>query len=230
MSLVNFDKLIYKKKENALKNKHSLCPTWDNKTFRCLFVGPSGCGKTNTLLNLLLRLMNYQEIHILTKMIDEPAYEFLQETLEPVEKKVGHQIVHMYDNHEDMPEVADLDPSICRVVVFDDQVSEKDQSKIVDYFTLGRKTNCGIFYLSQSYYKVPKIIREQCNYYAIFSLPSDNEVSRIHHEIANDIPKDKFKRIMQECTKNPGDCIFIDKKTGEHPYRKNVIQKINMKK
>lgn len=230
MALCNFEKLIYKDQKKALQNKHKLAPTWDNhQTFRMVLAGPNGCGKTNTLLNMILRFMNFEEIHILTKDIHEPAYEFLQETLKPVEKKIKQKIVHMYDDKDDLPNPQDLDDESHKIIVFDDQVSEKDQSKIVDYFILGRKKNCGCFYLTQSFFSVPLKIRHNCNYFCLFNLPSDGDLCRISREIANDIPKDEFKRLMLKATEEKGGSILIDRKGDrDTPYRKNIIQPLRV--
>lgn len=230
MSLTNFDKLIYKDKdEDSLKNKHKLAPTWDRQTFRVLLCGKTGCGKTNFLLNMLLKFMNFEEIHILTKIIDEKPYKWLRETLEPVEDEIGRQIIFMYNDMEDMPEPSELEDDVHRIIIFDDQVGEKKQEKIIDYFKLGRKVKCGCFYLSQEYFQTPKIIRNQCDYFALFKFPSDNEMSRLHSELANDIPKNVFKDMIKYCTKDVGSCLFIDKKDNKMPYRKDCVDRIKLK-
>lgn len=230
--MINFEKLIHKNQKKALQNKHRLAPTWDNnQTFRLLLTGPSGCGKTNTLLNMVLRLMNFDEIHLLTKDTHEPSYEFLRKTIEPVEKELKHKILYMYNNKNDLPNVQDLNKNTYKIVIFDDQVNDKDQEKIIDYFTLGRKERVGCVYLSQSFFKTPLIVRQNCNYFVLFSLPSNGDLCRISREIANDIDKNEFKQLMIESCKNQGDSLMIDKKGDrKKPYRKNIIEPLKTTK
>ena len=54
------------------------------------------------------------------------------------------------------------------VVIFDEYVCEKIQNDIINYFIQGRHKNCGVIYLSQSYYRTPKDIRINCSSYIIF--------------------------------------------------------------
>lgn len=226
-AIVNFDKLIYGSGsgKNELKNRHKLAPTWGHSTHRVLLCGPSGTGKTNTLLNLLLRYLNYDEIHIVTKDRYEESYEFLQKRIDEVSKKVKHDVLHWYGDVEELPEASGLDKEFHKVVIFDDQISVKDQSKIMDYFIMGRKNNIACYYLTQSFFKTPKLIREQCNYFILFKLPSDREIGRIHGEIGNDKSKDEFKRLLNNTLRTKGDSLLIDTKTDDPKlkYRKNII-------
>ena len=72
-----------------------------------------------------------------------------------------------------------------KIVVFDDLVCEKNQNDIINYFINGRHKNCCVIYLSQTFYKVPKNIRDNCSHFCIFRfLPRENK--RIADEIGVD--------------------------------------------
>ena len=68
------------------------------------------------------------------------------------------------------------------VVIFDDYVCEKIQNDIINYFIQGRHKNCGVIYLSQSYYKTPKDIRINCSSYIIFESSTKRENEAICNE------------------------------------------------
>ena len=72
-----------------------------------------------------------------------------------------------------------------KIVVFDDLVCEKNQNDIINYFINGRHKNCCVIYLTQTFYKVPKNIRDNCSHFCIFRfLPRENK--RIADEIGVD--------------------------------------------
>ena len=47
-----------------------------------------------------------------------------------------------------------------KIVVFDDLVCESNQNSIMNYFINGWHRNCCVIYLTQTFYKVQKNIRE----------------------------------------------------------------------
>ena len=74
----------------------------------------------------------------------EPLYEFLRD-------KVGSKAVTFYLKLSDLPAPNDLNMGNKQVLlIFDDQVAERNQAKIEEYFLRGRKCYGGItmMYLS----------------------------------------------------------------------------------
>ena len=73
-----------------------------------------------------------------------------------------------------------------KIVIFDDMVCESNQrDNIIDYFMNGRQRNCSVIYLSQSYFKTPKNIRDNCSHFCVFGfLPKEN--NRIADELGID--------------------------------------------
>ena len=65
--------------------------------------------------------------------------------------------------------------------------------------------NCSVIYLSQSYYKTPKVIRMNCSHFCIYEFPSNSEKSLICSE--NNTPKE----VYEKATKDPYSFIYIDK-------------------
>ena len=72
-----------------------------------------------------------------------------------------------------------------KFVFFDELVCEKNQNEIINYIINGRHRKCGVIYLSPSYNKVSKNIRDNFNHFCILKfLPQDNR--RIPDELGVD--------------------------------------------
>jgi len=166
--------------------------------FRLLITGESACGKTNLLLNLLDNYLFFENLYVCAKDLEEIAYEKLQEyyselkdiDIEDIKnKKQREELLKILDTEsyftnsiQEMVGVDDLDKDRRNLVIFDDCITEKDQKLIEDLFVRGRKKNSSLIYMS--FYKVPKIIRENCNYYIFFKL-HHRDLKRIIKEIDN---------------------------------------------
>jgi len=120
-------------------------------------------------------------------------------------------------NDEIMP-VSELDDDNQKIVIFDDFVCEKNQKLLIDYFIRGRRKNCSVIYLSQSYYLTPKDIRLNCLHFCIFDSPSSAETNRMCKEV--NVNKGKFLRATGE----PYSFAYIDKinKTMRKNFNENL--------
>ena len=117
--------------------------------FRLGIVGSSGAGKTSILLNLIAKCQDtFAFIHIVYKA-SEPLYEFLEKTLNVKNKKV----VIFYTKLADLPPITNFpNKGSQQLIVFDDQVNEKNQEQIKEFYIRGRKLGLSLCYLSQSFY------------------------------------------------------------------------------
>ena len=113
--------------------------------------------------------------------------------------------------------VDDLDPTYKSLVVFDDCLTDKKQSKIEEFFVRGRKKNATIIYLSQSYYATPITIRRNCDIFIFFRLQKKDR-NRILTEIDGEFPDFNLK--------NPHDFIVLNTNTlnPNDRYKINNIQ------
>ena len=215
--------------------------------FRLLICGATGCGKTNILFNLILNYLYYNKIYIYAKDLTENKYQMLQDFFEEVNEvmrkkpmnKVSEenevdaedfQVAIFSSSKDDIVNVDDLNKDYQNLVIFDDFVTEADQHLIEDLSIRGRKKNCSLIYLAQSYFSIPKDIRLQCNYFVFYSISNERELSDIQKDHCLDINKKTFKAYFKEATSEPHNFFLIDKKTKDLRYRKNldmIIENIN---
>ena len=163
---------------------------------RICIVGASGSGKTTSLLNFLLISPNtFGHITIVTKQ-SEPLYEYL-------EKKLKGKNITIYYELDKLPEPRDFpNKDLQNLLVFDDQVVTRNQSKIINYFIYGRKVGCGItcVYLTQSYYSVPKTIRAQLSYIWIVKIGQRRDLNLILADSGGLVEKDVLRKLYEEAT------------------------------
>lgn len=225
MEIVN----LSAKKNNVQLEENPFVPT---HCFRMLISGPSGCGKTNVLGNLILNYLVYDKCYIYSRHIDDPEdiYVDLREHFEKMDEKIHKKIpesedytcYEMSDNFEDIVTVDELDGKLRNLIVIDDFVDETKQGKISTLFISGRHKNASIIYLSQSYHKTPKLIRENCNYFVLFKVNNRRELQELAKTHCLDYSFDQFTELFQEATKESFSFLVIDKKTSEPclKYRK----------
>jgi esterase/lipase superfamily enzyme len=181
-----------------------------NLPARIGLIGATGSGKTNILLNFLTRTPDTFTKIIIVHKLDEKLYDFLKKQLED-------QII-FYKGLDQLPRFNDLDltDKDRLLMIFDDVVndSKKIQEDIIlEYFLLGRKVKGGItmFYLSQSYYKIPKSIREQMSTLLIVKLRDNRDIKTIINNNTLGIDDtETINYLYNEATKNKGDFLKID--------------------
>ena len=139
----------------------------------CIMSGKTGSGKTNYLANLLVNLDNNgnqilpsDEIHICSPSINQPIYQKLKKLKENCPGICGE--LHYYKSLSEMPSVDQLSDEGRKIIVFDDVMNDKQQVQ-TEYFTRGRHKNIDLFYLVQSFFKIPnKGIRDNANVLMLF--------------------------------------------------------------
>ena len=174
--------------------------------FRMIIAGNSGSGKTQTLLNILYNMPNtFENIFITTKNKDEPLYNYLEEKLE----KKGLKITEGLAN---LPDLDKLDKETQSLIILDDLVNEpiKQQKQICDYYIRARKKNCSLIYISQSFYAVPKLIRDNINYLILKQVSSMKNLTMIAREYSLGIDKKQLKEIYDLSTEKKQDFLLID--------------------
>jgi hypothetical protein len=187
--------------------------------FRMIIAGNSGSGKTQTLLNLIYNMPNtWEKIFIVTKNKDEALYTYLEDRL-------GEQGLSIKEGISELPDLDSLDKTQNNLIVLDDLVNEpaKQQRPVCDYFIRARKKNCSIIYISQSFYAVPKLIRDNISYLIIKQVSSMKNLTMICRECSLGIEKKQLKKIYDDATQTKQSFLLIDLEGDkDERFRKNL--------
>ena len=206
---------------------------------RALIIGESGCGKTNLMLKLLLlpKWLDYQKLFIFGKSLHQPEYKLIKsafdkgysksEILEmfkttntnidqfikqlPIKRK-NKVFVNYFEDSESIPDPKDINSEDKNLFIFDDVMTNSNQSKAESYYTRGRHNNISSCYISQNYYKLPRqTIRSNANCLIIFSLPNKDLQHLYNDFISKDMSFDEFKSFCNSAWKNKHGYIIINK-------------------
>lgn len=194
ISVINFD-ILPGKNKTRLVNDFPDC-------MRCLISGPSGSGKSNVLMTILLHKVPMNAIYLCSRTSHQDKYQLLKilinshnSSSDGVKKK--KKKIKYFEVTPDTLEVSSkaIPDS---VIIFDDCLSD-NQSKIAGYFQHARHKNISLFYLTQSYTKIPKSsgIRENFNYLLLFKMDLVN-LRQIYTEHISDLQS--FEQFKRMCT------------------------------
>ncbi len=188
--------------------------------FRMCVVAPSGSGKTNFLVNLIAMFCQgkgtFNDISIITRNKDEPLYRFLKKKCDDIQ---------IHEGLNNTPLLDKMDKDLNHLVVFDDLVLEKNQERIKNYYIRARKLNCSVIYLSQSYFAIPKIIRNNCSYLVLLKLSGHREVNMILSEGGLGIDKEELLQLYQDATREKFSPFIIDYEEDPNKrYRKGLTE------
>jgi len=173
--------------------------------FRMCVVAASGGGKSSFILNLIEKMKNtFYHIYVVHKT-DEPIYSYLEKQLP--------KRVTFYKRIGELPLVNNFpNKGKPQLVVFDDMVTEPaaSQQLIAEFYIRGRKRLLSMAYLSQSFFKIPKIIRININYLILLKLSGDRDLRLIVSEYGLGITPDELMKIYKHATSKQFDALKID--------------------
>ena len=165
---------------------------------RHVIIGPSNVGKTYYMLKVLEKIGNKGPIHIITRSPNQyPNYKTNNE-IKPINKYKGS------------------------VVIFDDMLGAKNSSQIDEFFTRGRHEDLDVYYISQSYFGLPRqSIRNNSDRLILFK-QTLRDVQSMYYDIgAYDMNYDEFKLMCHKAWDERFNylCIDMTKNKNEGKYR-----------
>ena len=190
--------------------------------FRMCIVSPSGGGKTNFLVNLIGIFSagkgTFASITIITRNKDEPLYKWITTKSDQIVIKEGLS---------NTPPLDKFDKDVSHLVVWDDLVLSKDLSSVEQYYIRARKFNVSCIFISQSFFKIPKIIRNNCSYLVLLKLSGNREVNIILSEFGLGITKEELLDLYQYATQEKFSPLIIDmEESPEKRFRKGLLENI----
>ena len=192
--MINFDDYT---NENIIEH-NSKWPFIPNHPYRILIIGGSGSGKTNALLNLINDQPDIDKIYLYGKDPYEKKYKYLINMREKVGlnhfndpkafMEYSNDIQDVYKNIEDYNPIKKRKV----LIIFDDMIADminnnKLNSIVTEFFIRGRKLNISIFFITQSYFKVPKDVRLNSTHFFIMKIPNKRELQQIALNHSSDI-------------------------------------------
>jgi len=206
MSVENFYLKLEDNNKNAYYNPHG--EKGIQHPARILLTAPSNSGKTNFLMNVIKTFKNWENFVIITADPSDKLYEWFFKKISEVNK----ERIILSNKLEDLPKLDSLDKDLQNLIIFDDIITEKNFfPEIERYFIRGRKKNCTIIMITQNYYSVNPLVRNNCsNLYMrdVFKRRDLNQILQDFSQLNMDI--DELKKKYQEATKNKLDFFGID--------------------
>ena len=215
--MINFD-------EYTNENKKEYNLNWSyipDHPYRILIIGGSGTGKTNALLNLINNQQDINKIYLYVKDPYEDKYQYLISKRESAGLKHFNDPKAFIEYSNDMHSVyrsidkynPDKENKI--LIVFDDMIADminkkKLNSIVTELFIRGRKVNISLIFITQSYFKVPKDVRNNSTHFFIMNIPNKRELMQIAIKHSSDISTKDFTEIYRKCADKPYSFLVID--------------------
>lgn len=195
----------------SIKNIYDIMPkgllkTPDNPNFhlhgiklpaRICVSAPSGSGKSNMVVNFISLCSQgkgtFSRIQIVTKDASEPLYDYL---------KMKSPAIQITEGLHTLPDLKTFDKDEQSLVIIDDLCLAKDQSNVMTYFIRCRKCGVTVMYLSQSYFKIPLIVRQNSNYLIVLGLGNKRSINMMLGEVAIGASKEQLMEMYKYATKD----------------------------
>ena len=92
-----------------------------------------------------------------------------------------------------------------------DMIKNKGLNSIVTELLIrGRKLNISLVFITQSYFKVPKNVKNNSTHFFIMKIPNKRELQQIAINHSSDISTGDFIEIYRKCTDKPYSFLVID--------------------
>ena len=172
---------------NKNKNKGEVVEYVNNNN-RSLIIGFSNCGKTY-LTNHILH-QRKEPIFLITKSLNQYSN---------IKAQISDEI-ELLEHHEN------------NTVVFGDMLLSKQESNIDLFLTRGCHNNIDFYYISQSYFHLPKnTIRNNSNIIILFKQTRRDVILLFHDITGLDINLVECKQLCPKAWKNDYDYLQIDR-------------------
>ena len=150
------------------------------------------------MLKIIEKIGNKRPIHIITRSSNQ------------------------YPNYKTSTEIKTINKYKGSVIIFDDMLWARNSSQIDNFFTRGRHEDLDVYYISQSYFALPRqSIRNNSDRLILFK-QTLRDVQSMYYDIgAYDMKYDEFKEMRQNDwdEKNNYVCIDVTKNKNEGKYR-----------
>ena len=182
------------KKIDKIKNNN--VSTYENHA--CVVIGPRNVGKSYYMLKILEKIANQRPVHLITRSPNQ------------------------YPNYKTSTHIKPKNKYKGSIVIFDDMLGARNSSQIDEFFTRGRLEDLDVYYISQSYFALPRqSIRNNSDRLILFKQTLRGVQSMYYDIGAYDMKYDEFKEICHKAWSERFNylCIDVTKNRDNGKYR-----------
>ena len=178
------------------KDKNPNLSTYENRAN--VIIGPRNVGKTFYMLKILEKIGNKRPIHIITRSPNQ------------------------YPNYKTSTDIKPINKYKGSIVIFDHMLGARNSSQIDEFFTRGRHEDLDVYYISQSYFALPRqSIRNNSDRLILFK-QTLRDVQSMYYDIgAYDMKYDEVKEMCHKAWSERFNylCIDVTKNRDNGKYR-----------
>jgi hypothetical protein len=193
---------------NPDKKYHEIYKQGDNplrfpKPFRCTILGGVNSGKSLIAKHILAahqeKGQKFKELHIIHGITSERTKEY--------------DITDPTSVMQEIPHYTMFNPDINTLLIFDDvdftSLTGDDKKRMSELFRFG-STHCNIsiILLHQSFFRVPKIVKDCCNVFIVFRPHDNDELNTIGRRVG--LNKEKIQTVFNEHLPHWRDSLLIN--------------------
>ena len=180
---------IEKPKIDNVNNKLNVS-TYENHAY--VVIGPRNVGKTYCMLKVLEKIGDKIPYHIITRSPNQ------------------------YPNYKTSNEIKLINKDKGSIVIFDEMLGTRNSPQIDEFFTAGRHQDLDVYYISKSYFALPKqSIRNNSDRLILFK-QTLRDVQSMYYDIgAYDMKYDEFKEMCHRAWSDRFNYLCIDKTTNK---------------
>ena len=170
--------------------------TYENHAY--VVIGPRNVGKTYYMLKIFEKIGNRKPNHIITRSLNQ------------------------YPNYKTSTEIKPINKHKGSIVIFEDMLGARNCSPIDECFTRGRHEDLDVYYISQSYFALPRQSTRNNSDRLILFKQTLRDVQSIYYDIgAYDMKYDELKEMCHKAWSERFiyRCIDMAKNKNEGKYR-----------
>jgi hypothetical protein len=132
-----------------------------------------------------------------------------QYAVNSLSKEKTNITITLSNKFNEIPDPDELDKSKKNLIIFDDCM-EQNQTTISSYYTRGRHGSCNCIYLSNYYFEVPVVVRQNTNFLILFKHPQRNTINIYNSVGCSSMEKNKFLSYVNTTWSKKYSYVVID--------------------
>jgi hypothetical protein len=99
------------------------------------------------------------------------------------------------------------------LIILDDWVGESDKTlkNVIELYKAGRKKNVSTIFISQNFFSIPKLLRQNLSHVVLKTLNSVPDLDRVQKELSLNKSKEELREMYNYVqSKDPKACFLID--------------------